>query len=68
MSSESKTVMVKLPRPAEGSILARPAEQLEKQIRRNISNKKNRIKRKLNWKTWLRRQIKWRWLKSIVPR
>ena len=49
-------------------ILAAPAEQLEKQIRRSVTKETGKLKRKLNWKSWLRRQIKWRWLKSIVPR
>lgn len=49
-------------------ILTVPAEQLEKQIRRTVGKETSKLKRKLNWKTWLRRQIKWKWLKSIVPR
>jgi hypothetical protein len=50
------------------SVLSKPIEKLEMQMRRKVSGKTKRLQKRLSWKAWLRRQIKWRWLKSIVPR
>jgi hypothetical protein len=50
------------------SALSKPIEKLEMQMRRKIAGETNRLKKRPSWKAWLRRLIKWKWLKAFVPR